>query len=66
MDAPITSWSFYRGEYATAGATLEAQYGELLARDPVLQHAVAQARVAELAIEARMAQLGANEERSDG
>lgn len=57
MDQDLASWSFWRSEYTSAVATATACYAETVAKDPVLQAAVAQAQIAELAIEARMQQL---------
>jgi hypothetical protein len=49
-------WAYWRNKYGAADA-LEDYFPQTLAADPVLSSALAQIKVANLAIEARMDQL---------
>lgn len=57
MSEDVSMWSYWRRKRGGVKETLESDYPELLANDPVLQQAAAQIRVGELAIEARMQEL---------
>lgn len=56
---PPHMWGYWRDKYGIADA-LKDYYPELLKGDPVLSAAVAQLRMAELAIEARMQEIAHN------
>lgn len=57
MSEDASMWGYWRREYGSAISALTEQFPETLAKDPVLQQAAAQIRVAEMAIESRMQEL---------
>lgn len=57
MTSDITMWHYWKDEYFSLRLAIEGQYRDLLTSDPIIAQAVAQIRVGEMAIEARMEEL---------
>lgn len=64
MGEELHMWSYWKDE-RDAVTALEDGYPELLSKDPILQVCVAQIKAAELAINARMDQLEAEQGNCD-
>lgn len=62
MPRSANDWNYVRDRYHTRVGALAAEYPDLVKADPVLAGALVQIRIAEMAIDARMAEIAGDEE----